>query len=507
MKSLTQLTFDNRFARLGDTFSTEVSPQPLSDPRLVVVSEAAMALLDMDPAEAEQPLFAELFSGHKIWSTVEPRAMVYSGHQFGSYNPQLGDGRGLLLGEVVNEAGEYWDLHLKGAGKTPYSRMGDGRAVLRSSIREFLASEHLHALGIPSSRALCVTGSDSLVYRERPERGAMLLRLAPSHVRFGHFEFFYYTRQHAELKQLLEHVIEAHFTELLEHPEPFHAFFREVLERTAALIARWQAYGFCHGVMNTDNMSILGLTIDYGPYGWIDDYNPDWTPNTTDIPGGRYRYCNQPQIALWNLAQLANALLPLVGQTEPFEEGLQMYSASYQQQWRMMMAQKLGLQRFEPGTDLALTNELDRMLRLTETDMTIFFRCLADLDSSNDQTDEQLLTPLLDAYYQPEELTVQVRRQICSWLRSYLQRIADDGRDPAARQRTMNAVNPKYVLRNYLAQMAIDRAEAGDFSLVNQLLEVMRQPYTDQPHHQQFAYKRPEWARHRPGCSTLSCSS
>ncbi|WP_312290109.1 protein adenylyltransferase SelO family protein, partial [Stutzerimonas nitrititolerans] len=228
MKTLTELNFDNRFARLGEVFSTEVMPQPLAEPRLVVASEAAMALIDLDPAEADRPLFAELFSGHKLWSTAEPRAMVYSGHQFGAYNPQLGDGRGLLLGEVINDAGDYWDLHLKGAGKTPYSRMGDGRAVLRSSIREFLASEHLHALGIPSSRALCVTSSQTPVYRERQERGAMLLRLAPSHVRFGHFEFFYYTRQHDALRQLLDHVIACHFPDCLEHPEPYRSFFRQV---------------------------------------------------------------------------------------------------------------------------------------------------------------------------------------------------------------------------------------------------------------------------------------
>ena len=347
MKTLTQLHFDNRFARLGDTFSTQVSPQPLEAPRLVVASEAAMALLDLDPAEAEQPLFAELFSGHKIWSTAEPRAMVYSGHQFGSYNPQLGDGRGLLLGEVVNEAGEYWDLHLKGAGKTPYSRMGDGRAVLRSSIREFLASEHLHALGIPSSRALCVTGSDTLVYRERPERGAMLLRLAPSHVRFGHFEFFYYTRQHGELKQLLEHVIEAHFPELLEHPEPFHMFFRTVLERTAALIARWQAYGFCHGVMNTDNMSILGITFDFGPYAFLDDFDARFICNHSDDTG-RYSFENQVPIAHWNLAALAQALTPFV-EVKVLRETMELFLPLYEAEWLDLMRRRLGFSQAEDG--------------------------------------------------------------------------------------------------------------------------------------------------------------
>ena len=376
MKTLTQLHFDNRFARLGDTFSTQVSPQPLEAPRLVVASEAAMALLDLDPAEAEQALFAELFSGHKIWSTAEPRAMVYSGHQFGSYNPQLGDGRGLLLGEVVNEAGEYWDLHLKGAGKTPYSRMGDGRAVLRSSIREFLASEHLHALGIPSSRALCVTGSDTLVYRERPERGAMLLRLAPSHVRFGHFEFFYYTRQHGELKQLLEHVIEAHFPELLEHPEPFHMFFRTVLERTAALIARWQAYGFCHGVMNTDNMSILGITFDFGPYAFLDDFDARFICNHSDDTG-RYSFENQVPIAHWNLAALAQALTPFV-EVKVLRETMELFLPLYQAHYLDLMRKRLGFTSAEDEDEALIQRLLQLMQAGKSTDYTLFFRRLGE---------------------------------------------------------------------------------------------------------------------------------
>ena len=250
MKALDELTFDNRFARLGDAFSTHVLPEPLDAPRLVVASKAAMALLDLDPVVAETPVFAELFGGHKLWAEAEPRAMVYSGHQFGGYTPQLGDGRGLLLGEVYNAAGEHWDLHLKGAGQTPYSRMGDGRAVLRSSIREFLASEALHALGIPSSRALCVIGSDTPVWREKQERGAMVLRMAPSHIRFGHFEYFYYTKKPEQQALLAEHVLNLHYPECREQPEPYLAMFREIVERNAELIAKWQAYGFCHGVMN-----------------------------------------------------------------------------------------------------------------------------------------------------------------------------------------------------------------------------------------------------------------
>ncbi|NQD96261.1 YdiU family protein, partial [Pseudomonas sp. CrR25] len=339
MKSLADLTFDNRFARLGDAFSTHVLPEPIVEPRLVIASPSAMALLDLDPAEADSEVFTQLFAGHKLWSDTEPRAMVYSGHQFGVYNPRLGDGRGLLLGEVVNDAGEYWDLHLKGAGQTPYSRMGDGRAVLRSSIREFLASEHLHALGIPTSRALCVTASSTPVWREKQERAAMLLRLARSHVRFGHFEYFYYTQQHEQLRQLGEHVLSCHFPGCLEQEQPYLALFREVVERNAELIAHWQAYGFCHGVMNSDNMSILGITFDFGPYAFLDDFDPNHICNHSD-DSGRYSFSNQVPIAQWNLAALGQALTPFV-EVEALREALGLFLPLYQAHYLDLMRRRL----------------------------------------------------------------------------------------------------------------------------------------------------------------------
>ena len=273
------------------------------------------------------------------------------------------------------------------------------------------------------------------------------------------------------------------------------------------MMVEWMRVGFVHGVMNTDNMSILGLTIDYGPYGWLEDYDPDWTPNTTDAGGRRYRFGYQPQIALWNLAQLANAIHPLIGAIEPLETALRVYSEEYQRGWQAMTARKLGLQSFEPASDLPLVVELDKILRLVETDMTIFYRRLADLQPGPEQDDDGLLLPLMEAYYQPEDLSQPIKRQIGSWLRSYLQRVARDGLDLEERRQRMNAVNPRYVLRNYLAQLAIDRAEEGDFSPVGEQLEVLRHPYDDQPGKEKFAEKRPEWARHRPGCSMLSCSS
>ncbi len=486
MKRLTELQFDNRFARLGDSFSTPVSPQPLAEPRLVVASEAAMALLDLPPETADEPLFTELFAAHKLWSTAEPRAMVYSGHQFGSYNPQLGDGRGLLLGEVVNEAGEYWDLHLKGAGLTPYSRMGDGRAVLRSSIREFLASEHLHALGIPSSRALCVTDSSTPVYREREERGAMLLRLAPSHVRFGHFVFFYYTRRHDELKRLLEHVLQSHFAECLEHPEPYHAFFRSVLERTADLVARWQAYGFCHGVMNTDNMSILGITFDFGPFAFLDDFDARFICNHSDH-SGRYSFENQVPIAHWNLAALAQALSPFVS-VEALRDSMGLFLPLYEATWLDLMRRRLGWQQAEDG-DRERVQQLLGLMQASAVDYTSFFRELGA--SAPEQALQRLREDFIDL------------KGFDAWAEDYRQRSAREGGDQAERQARMHAVNPKYILRNYLAQQVIEAAEQGDYAPVRELHRVLSRPFEEQPGMDRYAQRPPDWGKHLE----ISCSS
>ena len=486
MKRLTELTFDNRFARLGDTFSTPVSPQPLAEPRLVVASEAALALLDLPPETADEPLFTELFAAHKLWSTAEPRAMVYSGHQFGSYNPQLGDGRGLLLGEVVNEAGEYWDLHLKGAGLTPYSRMGDGRAVLRSSIREFLASEHLHALGIPSSRALCVTDSSTPVYREREERGTMLLRLARSHVRFGHFEFFYYTRQHDELKRLLEHVLQSHFAECQEHPEPYHALFRNVLERTAELVARWQAYGFCHGVMNTDNMSILGITFDFGPFAFLDDFDARFICNHSDHTG-RYSFENQVPIAHWNLAALAQALSPFVS-VEALRDSMGLFLPLYEASWLDLMRRRLGWQQAEDG-DRERVQQLLGLMQQSAVDYTNFFRELGA--TAPEQALQRLREDFIDL------------PGFDAWAEDYRQRSARENLDQATRQARMHAVNPKYILRNYLAQRVIEAAEQGDYAPVRELHRVLSRPFDEQPGMERYAQRPPDWGKHLE----ISCSS
>ena len=487
MKALDELTFDNRFARLGDAFSTHVLPDPLDNPRLVAASPAAMALLDLDPAVAESPVFAELFGGHKLWAEAEPRAMVYSGHQFGSYNPQLGDGRGLLLGEVYNQAGEHWDLHLKGAGQTPYSRMGDGRAVLRSSIREFLASEALHALGIPSSRALCVIGSDTPVWREKQERGAMVLRLAPSHVRFGHFEYFYYTKKPEQQKQLGEHVLALHFPECLEQPEPYLAMFREIVERNAELIAKWQAYGFCHGVMNTDNMSILGITFDFGPFAFLDDFDAHFICNHSDDQG-RYSFSNQVPVGQWNLSALAQALTPFIS-VEALRESLGLFLPLYQAHYLDLMRRRLGFTQAEDD-DQKLVERLLQLMQNSGVDYSLFFRHLGD------QAPEQALARLRDDFVD--------RDGFDAWAEQYRERVARDpiqGQD--LRRQRMHAVNPLYILRNYLAQKAIDAAESGDYSQVRRLHQVLSRPFEEQEGMQGYAERPPEWGKHLE----ISCSS
>lgn len=487
MKALDELTFDNRFARLGDAFSTHVLPDPLDNPRLVAASPAAMALLDLDPAVAESPVFAELFGGHKLWAEAEPRAMVYSGHQFGSYNPQLGDGRGLLLGEVYNQAGEHWDLHLKGAGQTPYSRMGDGRAVLRSSIREFLASEALHALGIPSSRALCVIGSDTPVWREKQERGAMVLRLAQSHIRFGHFEYFYYTKKPELHKQLGEHVLALHFPECLEQPEPYLAMFREIVERNAELIAKWQAYGFCHGVMNTDNMSILGITFDFGPFAFLDDFDAHFICNHSDDQG-RYSFSNQVPIGQWNLSALAQALTPLIS-VEALREALGLFLPLYQAHYLDLMRRRLGFTQAEHD-DQKLVERLLQLMQNSGVDYSLFFRRLGE------QAPDQALARLRDDFVD--------RNGFDAWAEQYRQRVARDplqGQD--LRRERMHAVNPLYILRNYLAQKAIDAAESGDYSEVRRLHQVLSRPFEEQEGMQGYAERPPEWGKHLE----ISCSS
>jgi uncharacterized protein YdiU (UPF0061 family) len=529
LRSLEDLAFDNRFVRElpadPDTGNwtrqvhracySRVQPKPVAQPLLVAYAREVAELLGLSAEACETAEFAQVFAGNRLLPGMDPYAACYGGHQFGTWAGQLGDGRAINLGEVVNGHNERWTLQLKGAGPTPYARRADGLAVLRSSIREFLCSEAMHHLGVPTTRALSVLLTGEQVIRDmfydghpQAEPGAVVCRVAPSFTRFGNFEIFAARQEEDVLRQLADYTIRTDFPHLGEpSPAVYRAWFEEACRRTAALLVHWMRVGFVHGVMNTDNMSILGLTIDYGPYGWLEDYDPNWTPNTTDAEGRRYRFGNQPQIAWWNLAQLANAIYPLIGDVEPLQQALDLYGEAFERGWQTMMAQKLGLSAFDPATDPALFASLQAMLMLVETDMTLFYRALANVGGAATGDDATLLAPLLDAYYRPEQLSNEIRARIAAWLRHYLERVRHDGIADHERQRRMNAVNPKYVLRNYLAQLAIDKAETGDPSLVNRLLEVLRHPYDEQPEQEEFAQKRPEWARHRAGCSMLSCSS
>jgi uncharacterized protein YdiU (UPF0061 family) len=524
------LRFDNAFVRdlPGDpregpqrrqvhgALYSRVQPTPVAAPRMVAVSPEVAALVGLDPAALRRPDLVEVFAGNALLPGMAPYAANYGGHQFGHWAGQLGDGRAITLGEVLRPDGARWELQLKGAGPTPYSRSADGRAVLRSSVREFLCSEAMHHLGVPTTRALCLVATGEPVVRDmfydghpREEPGAIVCRVAPSFIRFGNFELPASRDDAPLLRTLVDFTIRRDFPALVPTgddasvplPSSVHAaWFAEVCTRTAYLVAHWMRVGFVHGVMNTDNMSILGLTIDYGPYGWIDDFDPDWTPNTTDAEGRRYRFGQQPHVAYWNLTRLAGALAPLFASLEPLQQGLQAYADAYVAADRAHIAAKLGLAACTDD-DVALMHDLHRLLKEGEVDMTIFFRALADVDVAAPS-----LAPFDDAFYDPER-RAGVEAPLVAWLARYAARAVQDGRPAAERRAVMNAANPRYVLRNYLAQQAIDRAEQGDDAAVEELLDVLRRPYDDQPGRAAFAQRRPDWARDRPGCSMLSCSS
>ncbi len=526
MFMLQSLQFDNRFVRelpadpesgprvrqVHKALYSRVDPTPVPQPRLIAHSPEVAAILGIDERDIASPDFANVFGGNALVEGMEPYAANYGGHQFGNWAGQLGDGRAINLGEIVNAKGERWELQLKGAGPTPYSRSADGRAVLRSSIREFLCSEAMHHLGVPTTRALSLVTTGATVVRDmfydgRPEAepGAIVCRVAPSFIRLGNFELPASRGDHELLQQLIDFTIRRDFPELAEShsagSEPLYAeWFGQVCERTARMIAHWMRVGFVHGVMNTDNLSILGLTIDYGPYGWIDNFDPDWTPNTTDAGGRRYRFGHQPEIAYWNLGQLANALAPAFASVEPLKDGLQRYVDTYNAATRNDVAAKLGLDECRED-DLLLLQALHGLLHAAEVDMTIFFRALADVDVQNPS-----LAPLEDAFYD-EGKRKKSEPEFNDWLGRYAARLREDSLPAAQRREKMRKANPRFVLRNYLAQQAIDRAGQGDYAGIHELLDVMRKPYDDQPGREAFAARRPDWARTRAGCSMLSCSS
>ncbi len=526
------LTFDNRFLRElpGDPETTNVTrqvkgamwsrvpPTAVAAPRLLAYSREMASALGLDDVAMHSSTLVNALGGNNILPGSEPYATVYGGHQFGHWAGQLGDGRAIYLGEVVH-AGKRWELQLKGAGPTPFSRRADGRAVLRSSIREFLCSEAMFHLGIATTRALSLVATGDNVVRDMfydgnaaDEPGAIVCRVAPSLTRFGHFEILAARGETALLKQLVDFTIARDFAELVlpdDDVERVGAWFGEIAARTAAMVTDWMRVGFVHGVMNTDNMSILGLTIDYGPEGWVDNFDPGWTPNTTDAEGKRYCYGRQPEIARWNVERLASALVTLAvdGSAEAkaltvlLNDGMARFDDVYEDRTRTNFAGKFGLVAWRDD-DAAMVNELFQLMRDAEVDMTIFFRQLARV--TNDATGNRAF---MHAAFYRDDLREQFEPQFDAWLQRYVARIALDGLSQDERATRMNRVNPRFVLRNYLAQQAIDAASAGDTGVLNALLEVMRQPYDEQPGREEFAAKRPDWARHKAGCSMLSCSS
>jgi len=526
----TALRFDNRFVRdlpgdsdastrrrqvLGAAWSA-VRPTPVSSPRLLAYSFEVAEQLGLSAADVESPWFATVFGGNALLPGMQSYAACYGGHQFGNWAGQLGDGRAISLGEAIGVQGERLELQLKGAGPTPYSRTADGRAVLRSSIREFLCSEAMHHLGVPTTRALSLVGTGDAVVRDmfyngnpREEPGAIVCRVAPSFIRFGNFEIFSARNDVALLERLVDFTIARDFPHLQasfdgEVSERRAAWFAEVCERTARMIVNWMRVGFVHGVMNTDNMSVLGLTIDYGPYGWIDNFDPTWTPNTTDASGRRYRFGQQPAIAQWNLVRLAEALAPVFADETPLHAGLEAYHRVYATEYDAMNRSKFGL-RTRQDDDDALMRECFALLYDVEADYTRFFRALGDLGDAT-PTNDALDALTVDVCYDDAKREGHGHR-LHDWIRRWHARVSDQGETARVRRARMHAVNPKYVLRNYLAQQAIDLAETGDVSMVHELLDVMRTPYDEQPGRERYAERRPDWARTKAGCSMLSCSS
>ncbi|WP_432464023.1 MULTISPECIES: protein adenylyltransferase SelO [unclassified Agarivorans] len=473
------MEFVNRFAQALPELCHQQQPTALSEPEMVIVSQQSCQLLALDANFMASEQGLGLTAGQLLVDGMDPVSTVYAGHQFGGYSPQLGDGRALLLGELKTPQGEHWELQLKGSGLTPFSRQGDGKAVLRSSIREFLASEAMAALGIATTRALSLGVGGGEVRRERLEKEAMLLRFAPSHIRFGHFEYLYYQQQSGLLKRLIDFCLEHYFSDCLKQSNPVLAMLQQVVDSTALMIAKWQAEGFCHGVMNTDNMSILGLTIDYGPYGFLDDFNPRHICNHSDHHG-RYAFDQQPAVGLWNLQRLAQALSDYVPSHQSEALWLR-YQRVINQHYQMFMLNKLGLSQWQDQDESLLSGVLSLMAQQG-----------LDYHSS------------LRSLAQPmAELPALLGEPWQAWLATYRARCAEAERDETQRCEAIQQHVPLYVLRNYLAQQAITAAEAGDYSELQTLHQILSQPFNPQKNAERFAAPPPHWGK----CLEISCSS
>ena len=489
-----------------------VTPRVPSNPTVIHVSKEMVEAIGLTEEDAKSNEFKNIFSGAKVLADTKPFAMCYAGHQFGNWAGQLGDGRAINLCEVEHE-NRRWALQLKGAGETPYSRSADGLAVLRSSVREHLCSEAMYHLGVPTTRSLSLSLTGDQVMRDMMydgnaayEKGAVVCRVAPSFLRFGSYQIFMARQDRDTLKTLVDYTMKHFHPHIIgREKENYLQFFQEVVDRTLEMVIHWQRVGFVHGVMNTDNMSILGLTIDYGPYGWLEGYDPDWTPNTTDAQGKRYRFGNQPNIALWNLMQLANALYVLIEDVPALEAILKSYQQRYPNKYFTMMGKKIGI-KTQSESDVKLIQDLEQALQFTETDMTIFFRLLSDVNAES-MNKKEALKIVGEAFYKPAELVDKVEHEWLSWMQRYMERLTEEEVSTTNRKKNMDAINPKYVLRNYMAQLAIDKADKGDYTLIDDLYNLLKNPYAEQSENEQWFAKRPEWARNKVGCSMLSCSS
>jgi uncharacterized protein YdiU (UPF0061 family) len=497
---------ENYVRQVSGAFMSLVAPTSVANPSLIHVSDDMLKELGLRQEDTQSDEFLKVFSGNKIYSGTQPFAMCYGGHQFGSWAGQLGDGRAINLFEV-NHKGKQWAVQLKGAGKTPYSRTADGLAVLRSSVREYLCSEAMHHLGVPTTRALSLVLSGEKVLRDMLyngnaayEKGAIVSRIAPSFIRFGNFQIFAARQDNENLHKLLDYTIEHFYPELgTPSKETYLAFLREVSLRTIQMVVHWERVGFVHGVMNTDNMSILGLTIDYGPYGWVEDYDPNWTPNTTDASQSRYKFGTQGEVAIWNLYQLANALVPIINDIPALEQLLEDVQNEYHQKHQKMILKKLGLSENTPNSSI-LINDLKKLLYNSEMDMTLFFRTLSSFESNKiSEFIEQI------AEFTYSENFENYKPIWDTWLTFYADHLALQNNNNRAAE--MNATNPKFVLRNYMAQLAIDAAENADYSMIEELYTLLKKPYDNQTAMDKYFAKRPDWAKHKIGCSQLSCSS
>ncbi|MER2492367.1 protein adenylyltransferase SelO [Catenovulum sediminis] len=479
------MQFNNRFYQNFSGHYHAQYPMAIQNPRMVCKNQALADFLGFSDDRITDEAFVQIFSGQSIVEGMQPLAQKYTGHQFGSYNPDLGDGRGLLLGEVQAQDNSLWDLHLKGAGQTPYSRDGDGRAVLRSSIREFLASEALYHLGIPTSRALCVIVGDDPVYREIEEKAAITTRVCQSHIRFGHFEYLYHTQQFDDLDKLIQFTIDEYYPQCRDAQEPVLQLITEITLKTAEMVALWQAYGFCHGVMNSDNMSVLGITFDFGPFAFLDDYQPDFICNHSDHTG-RYAFDKQPSIALWNLNCLAHAFSNHLS-IDQLKQALQQFEPHFIQLYNAKMRQKMGLCEDNPDAKL-LISQLLTIMRAQQLDYTNTWRGLAETEV----TQQAELFALLGA---SEESN--------AWISLYQASIQAQGGKEAARLKQMQLHNPKYILRNYLLQQAIEDAEKNDFNEVQTLYKLLKSPFTQQDDSLYYQQGAPDWAKKLE----ISCSS